>query len=71
MDEIAAINKPKFIIGAGDNFYNPDGVTGVNDPVWQTHWVQIYKILPNLRDLPWYGTMGNHDYNSPNIFAEF
>jgi hypothetical protein len=34
MDEIAGESNISFIIGVGDNFYNPDGVTSVDDPAW-------------------------------------
>ena len=42
MEEIASIEQINFILGTGDNFYDPDGVTGVNDPNWDTHWRLIY-----------------------------
>jgi len=31
MDQIAGIKDVGFVLGVGDNFYDPDGVTGVDD----------------------------------------
>lgn len=50
---------PRFIVSAGDNFYD-DGVFGLNDPHWRRSFEEIYDA-PSLR-LPWYITLGNHDY---------
>jgi hypothetical protein len=52
------------VIGTGDNFYHPDGVLGVDDPVWHTHWANIYQTKDHLKYLTWYGVLGNHDYNT-------
>jgi predicted MPP superfamily phosphohydrolase len=43
----------------GDSFY-PDGVRGVDDPRWRTHFEDVYDAgrLP----LPFYAVAGNHDY---------
>mgnify|MGYP006142918743 CR=1 FL=1 len=53
----------KFVLAAGDNFY-PAGVSGLNDPVWETEWGQMYKGLPT--GTPWYSVVGNHDYGEFN-----
>lgn len=73
MDEIAGIINADFIIGTGDNFYNPDGVFSVDDPAWNSHWRDIYKDNSKkyIKNLIWYSTLGNHDLNSPDIYAEF
>jgi hypothetical protein len=49
-----------FIVNTGDNFY-PDGVTSADDPRFNTTWRWIYD-LPNINDLVWFNTVGNHDY---------
>ena len=67
MNEIASQEKISFIIGTGDNFYNPDGVTSVNDNNWNTHWADIYPIKKHLKGLPWFGVLGNHDYNNTGL----
>lgn len=33
---------PDFILLLGDNFYN-NGVTGVDDPQWQTTFQEVFK----------------------------
>jgi tartrate-resistant acid phosphatase type 5 len=60
MDTLAARTRVDFIISTGDNFY-PAGVYGSNDPLWEKTFVKVYN-LPHLRTLPWYVTLGNHDY---------
>ncbi len=59
------------MIGTGDNFYTPDGIKGVDDPAWHTHWANIYQTKENLKDLLWYGSLGNHDYNTKHQYAYF
>ncbi len=53
-------NKP-FDLGLtlGDNFTDPDGVTGPEDPRWQPGWEQLYQSL----GIPFFATTGNHDWN--------
>jgi metallophosphoesterase superfamily enzyme len=60
MAEWAEDNDPEFIVALGDNFY-PNGVHGVNDPQWDLKWYNIY-YNDSIKDLPWYITVGNHDY---------
>lgn len=49
----------RFVISTGDNFYT-DGVESLDDPKWQSSFENIYTA-PSL-DVPWYVTLGNHDY---------
>ena len=44
----------------GDNFYNR-GVTGVDDPRWQTTFEKRYDT-PYLGKLTWHAILGNHDW---------
>ncbi|MEG9432269.1 metallophosphoesterase [Terriglobus sp. ADX1] len=46
-----------FGITVGDNFY-PRGVTSPNDPHWDNDWEKVYGPL----GIPFYPTLGNHDY---------
>jgi hypothetical protein len=47
-------------MACGDNFYEA-GVTGVDDPMWQKIWVDVFLEGPELR-VPWMALLGNHDY---------
>ena len=60
MDNLAAKTTIDFIVTTGDNFY-PFGVNSVDDPLWQKNFEAVYS-LPHIRDIPWYLTLGNHDY---------
>ena len=71
MSEVAKAQNVSFVLATGDNFYDPDGIRGVKDPNWQTHWSSVYKANGRLSGIPWYSTQGNHDYNSPDLFAQF
>jgi len=42
MEKEAGTYQVDFVIGTGDNFYSPDGVSSVTDPAWETHWANIY-----------------------------
>jgi hypothetical protein len=44
----------------GDNFYQC-GVRSVNDPKWKTRWEDLYTPL----GIPFYASLGNHDYGHP------
>ena len=59
MNRWAGSNRAQFILSTGDNFY--DGITGNNDRRWNTWWRNIYDGA-NIRNLPWYISVGNHDY---------
>jgi len=60
MDSLAAKSHIDFIVTTGDNFY-PAGVHGIDDPAWKTTFEEIYS-LPSLSQVPWYASLGNHDY---------
>jgi tartrate-resistant acid phosphatase type 5 len=55
----AKATNARFVISAGDNFYN-SGVASVNDPQWQTSFENVYHD-PALQ-IPWQVILGNHDY---------
>ena len=71
MEIVAKDHNVDFVIGTGDNFYNPDGVTSVEDNAWNQHWADVYQWRPTMSKLKWYGVLGNHDYNTKNLTAEF
>jgi hypothetical protein len=50
----------------GDNFYRC-GVRSVTDPKWQTRWESLYAAL----GVPFYPTLGNHDYGRPAVACLF
>jgi tartrate-resistant acid phosphatase type 5 len=49
-------------ITLGDNFYRC-GVRSVDDPKWQSRWENLYTAL----GIPFYASLGNHDYGLPPI----
>ena len=51
-----------FALLLGDNIYS-DGVTGTDDPQWQTKFEQPYAVL----EMPIYAVLGNHDYGGQLI----
>ena len=50
-----------FGVTLGDNFY-PSGMEAPSDPRWRSDWSALYDPLK----IPFYATLGNHDYNQPN-----
>jgi acid phosphatase len=66
MGKTAAAMDAKFIVSVGDNFYE-NGVTGLDDPQWQSSFEQIYTA-PSLFK-PWKVILGNHDYRG-NVQAQ-
>lgn len=46
-----------FVVMLGDNFY-PSGIDSVTDPRWKTIFEEPFKDL----SIPFYVTLGNHDY---------
>ncbi len=59
---VAAAHRSKpFDLGLtlGDNFTDPDGVTGPEDPRWQPGWEQLYQSL----GIPFFPVTGNHDWS--------
>lgn len=49
----------RFVISAGDNFYE-SGVQSVTDTQWKTSFEDVYTA-PSLQT-PWYTVLGNHDH---------
>jgi len=62
----AAENNCDFIITVGDNIYDA-GVSGADDPKWQTSFENIYTHTS--LQIPWYASLGNHDYGG-NVQAQ-
>jgi len=60
MDSISRRFRAQFIITTGDNFYST-GVTSTEDGHWQKSFETVYDKEGHM--LPWYPTLGNHDYN--------
>ncbi|MCW5790928.1 MAG: metallophosphoesterase [Polyangiaceae bacterium] len=58
-NECASRGGCDFSLLLGDNFYDV-GVSGVNDPQFQTKFEQPYANL----NFPFYVTLGNHDYGA-------
>jgi len=54
------------LLTTGDNFY-PNGVKSVDDPMWRTHFWDIYSD-PALA-VPIYPSLGNHDHRG-NVQAQ-
>jgi len=52
-------DKAAFVVSVGDNFYER-GVTSLDDSHWQQSFETVYDA-PSLQ-IPWYVTLGNHDY---------
>jgi len=57
--------KLAFIASLGDNFY--EGVGG-DGQEWQESWKNFYD---ELTDVPWYATLGNHDFNKQDLKLGF
>jgi len=51
-------------ITMGDNFYRC-GVHSVHDPKWTTRWENLYSPL----GIPFYASLGNHDYGRPHVIC--
>ena len=60
MNALASEVSIDFIVSTGDNFYER-GVESVDDASWKSSFEQVYS-LPALESLPWYISLGNHDY---------
>jgi len=56
--------RPAFLVLTGDNVY-PSGVTSVDDPAWETHFVKAFGAL----EIPCYPCLGNHDHQG-NVQAQ-
>lgn len=60
MARVAGSSRGRFVISAGDNFYE-DGVVSPEDPQWQMSFENVYAAFP--LQVPWYCVLGNHDYH--------
>lgn len=68
-DAIVALCEQKgcdFGVLTGDNFYD-SGVSGVDDPQWQTKFEEPYADIT----FPMYAVLGNHDYGGNGIGVDF
>ncbi|MDB5299226.1 MAG: putative phosphohydrolase, partial [Phycisphaerales bacterium] len=54
------------LLSAGDNFYGP--LASVDDPTWQTMFEKMYDAT--RLDFPFYGALGNHDYDQNKYLVE-
>ena len=54
-------NRFDFALTLGDNFYST-GMESPADPRWKTWWSDLYDPLR----IPFYATLGNHDWGHPN-----
>jgi acid phosphatase len=66
MGKTAAAIDSRFVVSLGDNFYE-NGVTGTDDPYWQTSFEDIYTA--DSLQTPWKIILGNHDYRG-NVQAQ-
>lgn len=57
MEKMMAVEKIDFILTAGDNFYQ-DGVSNLQD----SHFQESFENIYSSKKVPWYITLGNHDY---------
>mmetsp|Transcript_3197 Transcript_3197/g.295 ORF Transcript_3197/g.295 Transcript_3197/m.295 type:complete len:104 (+) Transcript_3197:220-531(+) len=58
------------VLSLGDNFYS-NGVESIDDPLWDKAYANIYPKMSYLKDLTWYGVIGNHDFRGLGLFTEF
>jgi tartrate-resistant acid phosphatase type 5 len=59
MSRIARIDRPRFVISTGDNFY-ANGVANDADQLWAEVFEKVYT--DETLQCPWYAVLGNHDY---------
>lgn len=65
-----AESPPAFVVVVGDNFY-PDGVMGVDDPLWETHFEHMY-VGPFWEEMRFQAILGNHDHHgNPDAQIEY
>lgn len=60
MARVARSVGPRFVISAGDNFYDA-GVDSVDDAQWEKSFERVYAD-PALSNVAWWSTLGNHDH---------
>ncbi|KAJ3278645.1 Tartrate-resistant acid phosphatase type 5 [Borealophlyctis nickersoniae] len=68
MEKWAVEERSQLVISLGDNFYvggnfSYDGVQNATDPKFNVLWRDVYQGA--LAKLPWWMTMGNHDWYIP------
>lgn len=70
MGIVAASMSPSlnFVFNVGDNFYS-DGIQNRSDPIFNQYFSKLFTD-PALASAPWYGALGNHDYNG-DITAQY
>ena len=65
-DACAHFGGCEFALLLGDNIYD-SGAEDADDPQWQTKFEIPYADV----DMPFYATLGNHDYGAPPILQDF
>ncbi len=60
MGVAAAQINARFVLSTGDNIY-PTGVASADDPQWWFSFENVYRC--HSLNIPWYASLGNHDYN--------
>ena len=60
MGEVAIQIGAQFVYLLGDNFYD-SGIANATDPRWQHGFEEIFTAS-SLSSIPFYATLGNHDY---------
>lgn len=66
MNTWAKNNQPRFVINTGDNFYWC-GIQNTSDFQVEVDFIDTYSY-PSLK-IPWYGSLGNHEYGY-NVTAQ-
>ena len=67
LEKVATATSPQLVVNTGDNFYWC-GLVDAQDKQVQTDWVDTYTT-PALKHLPWYNSLGNHEYGY-NVSAQ-
>jgi 3',5'-cyclic AMP phosphodiesterase CpdA len=62
-------NDPQFVVTTGDNIY-PEGITSADDIQMTRKWYNVYHVYEELEPLPWYVSLGNHDYGQGNRIGQ-
>jgi len=58
-------------LNTGDNYYYPGGRSRLPNTAWEVHWKKVYHKSEFLKNLNWYGVLGNHDYNNIGLETYF
>ena len=68
MDSVASQEAVYFLLNTGDSFYEQEGTAKIDKASLDTHELfGIFESLPHLKDLDWYGVLGNRDYSNEGI----